>query len=169
MQEPDTHTMRSIGGGDMHYLRREFLQRLPELWSWFEQGAVDGWWFWDLRNPEHEYFDARFWSTLGYDPATQAHSPRAWQGIIHPEDLPRALQDYEAHLADSDFLYDMVTRYRAGPARRGVAWVWVRCRGRIVLDGEIPLFMLGVHQDVTELVGKLRELEARLLRLENDS
>ena len=38
-----------------HYLYQELYERLKtdeNLFSWFEQGATDGLWYWDLLNPE---------------------------------------------------------------------------------------------------------------------
>jgi PAS domain S-box-containing protein len=136
---------------DEHYLRRE-LYRLTQsdtqIFEFLQAGSLDGLWYWDLENPEHEWLSPRFKSLFGYEDHEIPHTPDWWQANIHPEDLPRALENFEQHVADPEIPYDQLIRYK----HKTGATVWVRCRGIVIRDAEgAPIRMLGAHSDVTAL------------------
>jgi signal transduction histidine kinase len=134
-----------------HYLGLELADRIkndPGMWTFLQQGALDGVWYWDLERPDQEYMSAEFWKLLGVDPATKPHDPEAWQDIIFPEDLETALENFNAHCADPDHPYDQIVRYLHSDG----STVWVRCRGLALRNAEgTPIRMLGTHTDVTAL------------------
>ena len=132
-----------------HYLATELnalLQKDNSTWEFLQHGSLDGVWYWDLESPETEWMSPEFWHLLGIDPATKAHSPEAWQDLIHPDDLKLALENFERHCADPDHPYDQIVRYRHADG----STVWVRCRGIAIRDetGK-PVRMLGAHNDLT--------------------
>ncbi|MEM7236043.1 MAG: PAS domain-containing protein, partial [Planctomycetota bacterium] len=135
----------------MHHLQTELYRRLAEdssIFEFLESGSLDGIWYWDLEKPEDEWMSARFWETLGYDPATKAHSPSAWHGIIHPDDLDVATRNFHEHCANPKHPYDQTVRY----THRDGSTVWIRCRGLVIRDASgKPIRMLGAHTDVTQL------------------
>lgn len=140
-----------------HYLQAELealVRRDDVVLRWLDAGVLDGIWYWDLLDPEHEWMSPEFWRTFGHDPSTKPHLASAWQDMIHPDDLKTAVANLEAHLADPDVPYDQVVRYR----HRDGSTVWVRCRGLAIRgeDGQ-PRRLLGAHTDVT--VMKRTELE----------
>lgn len=109
----------------------------------------DGYWEWDLINPEFEYMSPKFWQTLGYRPATQPHHPDAWRDKIHPEDCKRAVADFHAHIGEDQKPYKLLVRYRHAKGH----WVWILCRGQALYDPDgIAIKMIGSHQDVTSIV-----------------
>ncbi|BFM08542.1 sensor histidine kinase [Halioxenophilus aromaticivorans] len=123
--------------------------------DFIEQGSLDGLWYWDLENPEHEWMSPRFWLTMGIDPSTKQHLSAEWQDLIHPQDLETALSNFEKHCADPNHPYDQYVRYKHVSGK----WVWVRCRGIVLRDGSgKPIRMLGAHTDVTEIM-EARETE----------
>lgn len=134
-----------------HYLAKEFYELVrtdPAIFDFLQAGSLDGIWYWDLQNPETEWMSGRFWETFGYDPATMPHRADAWQDMIHPEDLEIALENFNAHCADSNHPYDQVVRYK----HRDGSTVWVRCRGIVIRDDDgNPVRMLGAHNEVTML------------------
>ncbi|MEO0659989.1 MAG: PAS domain-containing protein [Planctomycetota bacterium] len=148
--------------GDGHPLFLELRRKIredPEILRFIEDSALDGIWFWDLENPEHEWMSPRFWEVLGVDPATKQHVASEWQDLIHPDDLKAALRTAEAHFADPEVPYDQQVRYRHADG----STVWVRCRGRAVRDERgRPVRMLGAHTDVTELKRTERRLRSVL-------
>mgnify|MGYP002623146808 FL=1 len=145
-----------------HYLKRELYERVREdegIFEFLQDAALDGCWYWDLEQPEHEWMNRRFWELLGYDPATKKHRADEWQDLIHPDDLKTALANFQSHCADPDHPYDQVVRYR----HRDGSTVWVRCRGLAIRDSEgQAVRMLGAHVDVTELKQTEEELRAAL-------
>ena len=132
-----------------HYLQRELNDRLKNddrIADFLRNATLDGMWYWDLTDPEHEWMDERFWTTLGYDPATKPHLASAWQDIIHPDDLASAKALVGRHLADPNVPYDQIVRYRHANGRT----VHIRCRGLAIREDDgTPTRLLGAHIDVT--------------------
>lgn len=156
---------------ELHYLEAEFYDLLKQDTSIFEfiqNSLLDGLWYWDLEHPEHEWMNARFWETLGYNPEEMEHSPSAWQHLIFEEDLQTAKDKIEKHLADPDYPYDQVVRYR----HQDGSTVWIRCYGKAIRKEGKAVRMLGAHHDITaiqqfdelaksnrKLISKQRELD----------
>ena len=144
---------------EKHYLQTELeiLSKKDEFWRFLQLGSLDGVWYWDLEDPQHEWMSPEFWKTLGIDPATKAHDPAEWQSLIHEEDLPIAIANFERHCVDPSHPYDQLVRYRHADG----STVWVRCRGLAIRDDDgKPIRMLGAHNDVTAL----KQAEERALR-----
>ncbi len=134
---------------EQHYLQAELEARFaedPTMIEFLQRGSLDGVWYWDLEQPEHEWMSPEFWRLFGVDPATKQHLASEWQDIIFPEDGEVALANFERHCADPDHPYDQVVRYRHADG----STVWVRCRGLAIRDesGQ-PIRMLGAHNDLT--------------------
>ncbi len=65
-----------------NYLKRELYEKFARdstLFEFLQVGSLDGIWYWDLENPEHEWLSPRFWELLGFDPAEMPHRAAAWQ------------------------------------------------------------------------------------------
>lgn len=145
---------------ETHYLYKELSDRLREdadLFDWFEMGATDGLWYWDLSDPEQEWLSPQFKKAFGYANDEIPHTSAWWQENIFPEDLPGVLDNFEKHKADPDHPYDQVVRYRHKDGHT----VWIRCRGLIIRDeNNQPTRMLGAHTDLTELMQARDQLVA---------
>jgi diguanylate cyclase (GGDEF)-like protein/PAS domain S-box-containing protein len=143
---------------ESHYLKDELYTRIstdPTLFDFLQSGSLDGLWYWDLENPEHEWMNARFWELLGYDPNEKKHLASEWQELINPDDLKVAIENFQKHCEDPSHPYDQIVRY----THKNGKTIWVRCRGIAIRDKEgKPIRMLGAHNDLTEL----KELEERL-------
>jgi PAS domain S-box-containing protein len=133
---------------------KALFQTDPKIFDFIERSSLDGLWFWDLENPEHEWMSPSFWKTLGYDPAEKKHLASEWKDIIFEEDLATAFDNFEKHCANPAHPYDQFVRYRH---KKGHT-VWVRCRGMAIRDSSgKPIRMIGAHTDVTAL--KAQEAE----------
>ncbi len=125
----------------------ELLQKDLSVWRFIRESALDGIWYWDLENPEHEYMSPEFWKLFGYDPDTKEHLASEWQDAINPDDLETAKKNLALHLADPSHPYDQVVRYLCADG----STAWVRCRGIAVRDADgKPVRLLGAHNDITE-------------------
>ncbi|MEM6845082.1 MAG: PAS domain S-box protein [Bacteroidota bacterium] len=149
-----------------HYLQQELYEQIKshsDIFEFIQKSAIDGLWYWDLEQPQHEWMSPDFWITLGYNPADMPHRADAWQNIIFPEDLKSASERLSQHLADPNIPYDQVVRYRH---KKGHT-VWVRCRGIAIRNekGE-PTRMLGAHVDLTSLKEKEGELQIMVQELD---
>ncbi|OAV44605.1 PAS domain-containing protein [Lewinella sp. 4G2] len=134
----------------MNYLKKELYELIKTddaIFDFLQNSSLDGLWYWDLENREQEWMNARFWETLGYDPAEMPHLASAWQGIINQEDLAGAIERVGQHLADPSVPYDQVVRYRHKDGHT----VFIRCRGMAIRDenGQ-PTRLLGAHIDITQ-------------------
>lgn len=134
------------------YLKEELDDLVGGTGGPFEfivDGSLDGIWLWDLQNPEWEWMSPGFWRLFGIDPETMPHRADAWQHLIFEEDLAVAIRNFQTHLADPAHPYDQIVRYRH--ADGGV--VTLRCRGLAIRDENgAPVWMLGAHNDLTDLV-----------------
>lgn len=135
-----------------HYLEAELedlFRTDPKVWKFIREGSLDGVWYWDLENPEHEWMSPEFWRVFGIDPDDKSHHPGEWQDLIFEEDLETAKDNLDRHIKDPDHPYDQIVRYRH--AQGGIAWV--RCRGLAIRDEEgKAIRLLGAHNEVTDLM-----------------
>lgn len=134
-----------------HYLEAELYERItsdPVIFDFLQEGSLDGIWYWDLEEPEHEWLSPRFKSVFGYEEDEIPHTSTWWQENIFQEDLPAVLERAKAHFEDPEVPYDQIVRYR----HKDGSTVWVRCRGLAIRDEDgKPVRMLGCHTDVTDL------------------
>lgn len=156
----------SLRGDSMqdNYLKKELydlVKSSDEIFNFLQKGALDGLWYWDLENMENEWMSPKFWETFGFDPKTRKHLAKEWQNLIHPDDLKKATEALNNHLADKNNPYDLVVRYK----HKSGSTVWVRCRGYAIRDeSDKPIRMLGAHTDITTL----KEAEEDLERLKHE-
>lgn len=145
-----------------HYLKKELdqlIQNDSSIFHFIQQSSLDGIWYWDLEQPQHEWMSEKFWTTLGHDHHAKPHQPSAWQDIVFPEDMAEAESIIKKHLEDPSHPYDQVIRYRHAQGTT----VWIRCRGLAIRDEQgKPVRMLGAHTDITQIKRKEEELQAFL-------
>ena len=118
------------------------------IFEFLQRGSLDGFWYWDIEHPEHEWMNEKFRQVLGYEPSQTKHLAREWQHLIDPDDLQVVLKNFHAHCADPAHPYDQVVRYRHANGKT----IWVRCRGIAMRDRQgKPVRLLGAHNEVTAL------------------
>ena len=100
----------------------ELVRNDPAIFEFLQAGSLDGIWYWDLEDLDHEWMSPRFWETFGYDPAGKQRLASEWQDMINPDDLELALDNFQKHSADPNHPYDQLVRYR----HRDGSTVWVR-------------------------------------------
>lgn len=132
-----------------HYLKTELEHEMsvnPAMWQFVQEASLDGVWYWDLEQPDHEWMSPEFWKLFGIEPSGKTHDPAEWQDIINPDDLKVALVNFEQHCADPNHPYDQVVRYKHVDG----STIWVRCRGQAIRDDTgKAIRMLGVHNEIT--------------------
>ena len=131
----------------------------PAIFEFLQEGSLDGIWYWDIQNPHEEWLSPRFKEVFGYAEDEIPSTSDWWQANIFPEDLPIAVETFEAHCADPTHAYDQIVRYR----HKDGSTVWVRCRGIAIRDDTgNPTRMLGAHTDLTELMETRAALESAM-------
>lgn len=110
-------------------------------------GADLGTWDWHVPSGVVT-FNERWASMLGYSLDELEPNYRTWEGIVHPDDLPRTIEALAAHLEGKTESYESESRLR----HKSGEWVWVLDRGGVIerdAQGK-PLRVCGTHLDVTE-------------------
>src|SRR6056297_2351981 len=141
-----------------NYLKQELYQLIQTdqtMFDFIQESSLDGLWYWDLEDMENEWMNAKFWTTLGYDPEEMPHKSSAWKDLINQDDLKLATENLKKQMENPDHPYDQIVRY----LHKNGSTVWIRCRGLIVRDEKgKPIRMVGAHQDITFL----KETEIKL-------
>lgn len=123
------------------------LKASERRWQFALEGAGDGVWDWQI--PSGRVFYSHGWKTmLGYGDKEIDNRLDAWEQRVHPEDLPRALADVQAHLDGKTPVYVNEHRLRC----KDGSWKWVLDRGKVMergADGQ-PLRAIGTHTDISE-------------------
>jgi PAS domain S-box-containing protein len=135
----------------MHYLEEDLKNQLssdPHLFYLITEHSHDGLWYWDLENPEEEWFSPSFWETFGYDPQEKPAKSSAWQGMVDAEDYAKAEALIQEHLSNPEKPYRQTLGYRHRQGHK----VWIRCVGQAILKDGKPIRMVGAHIDVTNEV-----------------
>jgi diguanylate cyclase (GGDEF)-like protein/PAS domain S-box-containing protein len=124
-------------------------------------GADLGRWDHDLTLEQGYRMDERACQMLGRDPS-ESSKRRAWGHLIHPDDVPTALQAMRQHLSSNTPAYEAEYRARHTSGQ----WVWISSRGKIVQVslGNLPQRMVGTVMDIT--VRKLAEVQLRATQAE---
>ena len=124
-------------------------------------GADLGRWNHDLTREWGYFLDARACKLLGRHP-DGADNGRAWGHLVHPDDLPAAMQAMRAHLSGATPAYQSEYRARHTDGR----WIWLSSRGKVVQfaqDGT-PQRMVGTLMDIS--ARKLAEDQLRATQAE---
>ena len=119
------------------------------------QAAQDGIWDWNLETNE-VYFSPRYQEMLGLAPGEMEPSLQAWERLVHPDDLARAMPVVSAVIGGGrEFTVEFRMRHKAGH------YVDILARGlpvRREADGP-AIRLVGTHLDLTERKRSAAELD----------
>ena len=127
----------------------ETASRLAEAQSLAHIGS----WEWDIRRDSITWSD-ELYRVFGLEPGTEPLRFDSYLELVHPDDREFARERVTAAFADGKpFAFEHRVVRPDGQERI------VMGRGRVVMDGDEPVAMLGTGQDITEQrqVEKLRE------------
>jgi PAS domain S-box-containing protein len=121
-----------------------------------------GFWDWDVPSGRVQ-FGGRWASMLGYQLDELEPHVRAWEHLVHPDDLARVTGTLRDHLEWRTEFYEC--EHRLG--HKDGSWRWILARGRVVArdDRGKPLRVVGTHADVSDqrhAEAALRESETRV-------
>ncbi len=131
-------------------------------------GSELGFWDWDLVHKQFIVSD-RFESMLGYKPGEGNFSVENWAQHVHPDDLAKAIESINLHLAGQISCHQVELRCRT----KSGEWKYILTHGKVVsraTDGT-PLMMSGTHTDISErkLAEKQLHDQAELIELAHDA
>lgn len=137
----------------------EEIAEKNEILKFVQDETNDGWWDWDLLNPEEEYLSPEFKALFGYSDDEMPNKASSWKKIIFPEDLAKAEEAFSKHLeSNTKYPYRVEVRYK----HKNGSTVWVICRGRAFKNAEGKFYrMIGTHTDITAL----KETEEELIQI----
>lgn len=141
----------------------EHVRNNGAIFDLLREVTLDGLFYRDLTQAEHEWTDDRLWHLLGY---AQPPNPRdvSRQALLLPDDRQRAQAELARCVEDPARSYDCILRYR----HRDLSIVWVRCRGLVLRDADgTPVRLLATHVDLTELERTRQALQRANLELES--
>lgn len=124
----------------------ETLRVSEGRWKLALDAAGDGVWDWNVQTGE-VVFSKRLGQLFGFAENEYGHHIEDWNSRIHPDDKPRVVAEFQAHLAGKTA--KCLNEYR-GQCKDG-SWKWVLCRGTVVSRTEEgqALRMIGTHVDIT--------------------
>ena len=124
------------------------LQASEERWRFAIDGSDLGLWDWDVASGT-VLFSTRWKSMLGYDDADVGSALSEWETRIHPEDMPRVMENVQQLLQGKTTLYSNEHRVLC----KNGQYKWILDRGKVVQrdsNGQ-ALRVIGTHTDLTEL------------------
>ncbi|PTX93974.1 hypothetical protein DB345_20620 [Spartobacteria bacterium LR76] len=131
-----------------HLKRQEAALRESETrWKFALEGAGDGVWDWDaVKNTV--FYSPQWKAMLGYDDEDIGDSLDEWSTRVHPDDMPRVLEEIDRHISGKTPVYSSEHRVRC----KDGSYKWVLDRGQVISrapDGS-ALRIIGTHSDISE-------------------
>tara|TARA_B110000211_G_scaffold234983_1_gene308042 strand:+ start:12737 stop:13756 length:1020 start_codon:yes stop_codon:yes gene_type:complete len=126
---------------------------------------VEGVWDWN-GNTRSVTRSPSWYRMLGYDIAVFKDDVFTWENVIHPEDYPRVMHQFESYLAGEINLYEVEYRCKKSDG----SYLWIVDRGAIIernSDGSAAR-MIGAHHNIHEQVIAQNELAKQNALLQDD-
>lgn len=137
-------------------LNADMLHAIMELVS-------DGIWDWNA-NTGFVYRNPGWYEMLGYTQHSLENSVFTWENVIHPEDYPRVMAQFD------DYINCRTTHYQAEYRCRNKdgTYLWIEDRGYVIArneDGSVAR-MVGAHRSIQARKRSIEQLEQRNQSLE---
>ncbi|MBF0331242.1 MAG: transporter substrate-binding domain-containing protein [Candidatus Omnitrophica bacterium] len=122
------------------------LQESRERYASTLAALDDGLWDWHIPSGK-AFFNAAYYSILGYEDGAFSADYDTWRKFVHPDDIVRVEEGLRcAHEAGKGFDIDLRMKMRSGE------WLWVATRGKTIesdADGK-AVRMVGTLSNITE-------------------
>ncbi len=132
------------------------LAEAEQRWQFALEGSGAGVWDWK-QDSDHVFYSTQWKATLGFEEEDIGSSFDEWKSRIHPDDMPRTLDDLKQHFEGHSPEY----RNEHRMLTRSGEWKWILDQGRVVERAEDgrPLRMIGTHSDID----LIKEQQQRLI------
>jgi PAS domain S-box-containing protein len=111
------------------------------------EAANIGTWDWNPQTNQVA-FDKQWKAMLGYEEDEIENSLSVWESLVHPEDVPEAYAQIDAHIQGKTPVYESEYRMRY----KDGSYKWILDLGQIIERDEPgqPVRFIGIHYDVSE-------------------
>ena len=125
---------------------KEALKAEKERFELAIKGSQDGLWDWDVPSGRL-YHSVRFETMLGYSGHELPETIEAWSGLLHPDDVSRAMENVQDYFdAQGHLSYQSTFRMKT----KNGGWCWVSGRGLATFDkAGKPVRFVGFNTDIT--------------------
>jgi diguanylate cyclase (GGDEF)-like protein/PAS domain S-box-containing protein len=137
-------------------LTEDMLHTIMELVS-------DGIWDWNA-NTGFVYRNPGWYEMLGYAPHALGNTVFTWENVIHPEDYPRVMAQFDDYITQRSPRYQAEYRCRMQDG----SYIWIEDRGYVIArnaDGSVAR-MVGAHRSLQDKKCLLEQLELKNQTLE---
>jgi len=122
------------------------LKESEERFQLAVSGTNDGIWDGDLRT-DRVYFSPVWMKMFGYSEGELPYVISTWLDRVHPDDLPKALEDFQDHLEGKTPIYQNTHRIQ----RKDGQWLWVEAKAKCQRDsGGKAYRVTGTMADITQ-------------------
>ncbi|MCL1471916.1 PAS domain S-box protein [Argonema antarcticum] len=122
------------------------LRESEERFGLAVSGTNDGIWDGDLRT-DRVYFSPVWMKMLGYSEGELPYLISTWLDRVHPDDLPKALGEFQDHLEAKTPIYQNTHRIQ----RKDGQWLWVEAKAKCQRDsGGKAYRVTGTMADITQ-------------------
>jgi PAS domain S-box-containing protein len=139
------------------------LRESEARWRFAMDGSGDG--MWDWRIDTGRVFCSKRWkSMLGYAEDELSNMVKEWEQLVHPDDLPRALDSAADHFRGLAEHHVVEQRMRC----KDGSWKWILARGRVIewaTPGK-PRRMIGTYTDIDQEKRREETQQALVRRLD---
>ena len=156
--------VRTCSDVSSYIAAQDALRAERQRLEWVLEATRPGIWETD-QVTGHMTINTRWAEMLGYTVEELAPiRSETWSSLLHPDDLPIAMERHRAHCAQETPYFEADLRMRHKDGR----WIWVSTRGRVHQRDENgkALFMSGTHMDITDRVTAQEEVHALNASLE---
>lgn len=122
------------------------------------EATNDGMWDWRV-SANKVYFDARFYTMLGYEPLEFPADIEEWMSRIHPDEIKSVRSLLSQHIQGKSNQWSIEYRFLA----KNGDWVWILNKGKVfeLDDNGKPSRMVGTHSDISLRKKAEEELQKR--------
>ena len=122
------------------------LKESEERWQLALYANNDGIWDWNLQTNEI-FYSERWKAMLGYEDWEITNNHDEWTKRVHPEDLERVTNAFDAHLNQKTTYYKVEYRLRC----KDGSYKWIQDRGKSLRDEKgNPIRVVGSHTDISD-------------------
>ena len=125
---------------------KEEIDKLNERFDLTLEAVKDGIWDWNIQTGE-TYFSKRWKTMLGYRVDELENSVDTFKNLIHVDDKDKVEENLDRHFKNpSKYPYNIEVRLKC----KDGSYKWILSRGKVYLDENNPVRMLGYHTDITK-------------------